>query len=237
MKEVLEQLKNGLIVSCYADKDYNQDFDDTYIISSLAKAVVSGGAKGIRVNLKHLSSVIKTVSVPVIGIEKIYNRYGEMRITPTLSEVEKLYKAGAKIIAIDATKRERWDTFSLGHFVKEIKERFGLLVVGDVSTIEEGIQAEKAGVDIVGTTLSGYTDYSDSEKQILGSIPPKEPNFDIIRDLSSNLQVPIIAEGRIWYPRQVKTAFDSGAFAVVVGTAISNPRKIAEHFAYYANMR
>lgn len=233
MKEILNELKNGLIVSCYADQDYNIDSDDSNIIVSLAKAVVAGGAKGIRVNLKHVQSVAKSTSVPIVGIQKIYNSAGEMRITPTMKEVRLLKEAGANIIAIDATKRQRWDENSLEEFVKKIKSEFDICVIGDVSTYEEGINAAKAGVDAVGTTLSGYTEYSDVEKQVLGSIPPKEPNFKIIRDLSSEIPIPVIAEGRFWYPKQVGEAFSAGAYAVVVGTAISNPKKVTEHFVFY----
>ena len=46
--------------------------------------------------------------------------------------------------------------------------------------------------------------------------------------------MPIVAEGRFEQPEQLETAFAAGAHAVVVGTAITNPREITRRFARHA---
>jgi N-acylglucosamine-6-phosphate 2-epimerase len=229
---LLKQLAGGLIISCYAATDYNVEFDDPRVILALVRAVANGGARGIRINLKHIPAVLTGVDIPVIGIEKKYKEDGEMRITPTLCEVSQLAATGVKMIAIDATRRARWDRNSLSEFVQIIKDKYELQVVGDISTYEEGVAAVAAGVDAVGTTLSGYTPYSSNLGK-LGSIPPKPPDYELIERLSKRVAVPVIAEGRISTPVQAKEALQRGAYAVVVGTAISNPEIITRHFVYY----
>ena len=47
----------------------------------------------------------------------------------------------------------------------------------------------------------------------------------------SELHTPVIAEGGIWVPEQLKKAIDIGVHSAVVGTAITRPRDITKHFA------
>lgn len=72
------------------------------------------------------------------------------------------------------------------------------------------------------TTLSGYT--GDSPRQ-------PGPDFELIETLAQGLGVPVIAEGRIAIPEQAARALELGAWAVVVGSAITRPRWITEQFA------
>ncbi|CEY20289.1 N-acetylmannosamine-6-phosphate 2-epimerase [Streptococcus pneumoniae] len=44
------------------------------------------------------------------------------------------------------------------------------------------------------------------------------------------LDVPVIAEGRISTPEQARKMLDLGAYAVVVGGAITRPLEIAKKF-------
>jgi N-acylglucosamine-6-phosphate 2-epimerase len=97
-------------------------------------------------------------------------------------------------------------------------------VLADISTVEEGLLAAEAGAELVATTLSGYTSYSPAQD---------EPDFALIQQLAPVLQgrgVPLIAEGRIHTPQQAARALAGGAFAVVVGTAITRPQEITKRF-------
>ena len=224
VREFFERIKGGLIVSCYAGPDYNAPFDNDVAICAMASSVARGGAVAVRANLQHIPALKKVLDIPIIGIKKVY-RNGEMRITPTLREVEALVEAGADAIAIDATNRPRFDDLSLEEFVQKVKSQYGIVVCGDISVYEEGVTAARCGVDAVFTTLSGYTPYSPSFGR-LGEVPPPEPDFALIRRLEATLPIPVIAEGRINTPEKAAQALACGAYAVVVGTAITNPEKI-----------
>jgi N-acylglucosamine-6-phosphate 2-epimerase len=226
-----DQIKGGLIVSCYAHHDYNVPFSTCEPMLALAGSIEKGGAAAIRVNLKHVRYLKERLHIPIYGIEKIYHG-DQMRITPTLKEVEALVAAGADAIAIDATKRERFDELTLEEYIHEIKRNFDIPLLGDISTFDEGMCAEEYGIDAVSTTLSGYTPYSPTFGK-LGDIPPAPPDFKLITDLRAALSIPVIAEGRIGIPEHAQQALQAGAHAVVVGTAISNPQKITELFVHY----
>jgi N-acylglucosamine-6-phosphate 2-epimerase len=231
IRKFFEQIKGGLIVSCYSHQDYNVSFASREPMLALAESIAKGGAAAIRVNLKHVHYLKEHLHIPIYGIEKIY-RGDQMRITPTLKEVEALVAAGADAIAIDATKRERFDELTLESYIHTIKRNFDIPLLGDIATFEEGINAEDYGIDAVSTTLSGYTPYSSTFGK-LGDIPPADPDFQLIRDLRASISIPVIAEGRIGVPKQAREALNAGAYAVVVGTAISNPQKITELFVHF----
>ena len=78
------------------------------------------------------------------------------------------------------------------------------------------------GTDYIATTLSGYT--ANNFK------PNSDPDLELVKILVTKCKTPIIAEGRFENPRQVLSAFENGAAAVVVGTAITNPREITRKF-------
>ena len=94
--------------------------------------------------------------------------------------------------------------------------------MADCSTLDEGIAAAAAGADLVGTTLSGYTAYTSKQPG---------PDLDLVARLATAVDVPVVAEGRIHTPAQAAQALRAGAWAVVVGTAITHPSTITGWFA------
>ena len=137
-----------------------------------------------------------------------------------MKEIEELLSTRAEIIAMDATCRKRPGGVPTKDLVDRVHEA-GRLAMADCSTFEECLAAQETGFDIVSTTLSGYTEYS----------PKLEgPDFDLIRRCADELSVPVIAEGRIHYPEELKMAFECGAFSAVVGGAITRPQEITARF-------
>ncbi|UOQ92338.1 N-acetylmannosamine-6-phosphate 2-epimerase [Halobacillus shinanisalinarum] len=217
---IMEQLNKKLIVSCQALED--EPLHDAYIMSKMALAAKQGGASGIRANtVVDIQAIKQEVDLPMIGIIKKDFPESDVYITPTIHEVDELYQEGVDVIAFDATKQERPDGKSFLEFFSEVKAKYPeQLFMADVSTLEEGIQAEEAGVDIVAPTLAGYTSYSK------GTVP-----LELVQRLVGNLSIPVIAEGNFDTPEKARQALDSGAHAVVVGSAITRPQVITEKFA------
>ena len=236
-EELLKAIKGGLIVSCYAGPDINPEMGSPETMACVAKSCVAGGAVAIRTNAQNVRAIKAVVSVPVIAIKKIYeNGYdGDFRITPTMDVVDELVSYGADAIAIDATIRKRYDDNTLEEFVTMIKEKYpDLSIIADISTIGEAERAWKAGCDIVGSTLSGYTPYSD-HPVVFGEMPLSDPDYKILTQMKEAGIDAIIAEGRYDNGVKMKKALDSGATAVVIGTSITMPKKIVQGILIDAN--
>ncbi|MGN0330836.1 MAG: N-acetylmannosamine-6-phosphate 2-epimerase [Kineothrix sp.] len=220
-QEVKEQIKGKLIVSCQALKE--EPLHSSYIMSRMAYAAMLGGAAGIRANtVEDITEIRKTVGLPVIGIIK--QVYGDCNvyITPTMKEVDALVACGCEIIAIDATKRPRPEGAALDVFFKEVREKYPeQLFMADCSSTEEGMHAAEIGFDFIGTTMSGYTEYTKGARL---------PNVEMIRKLAEECGKPVIAEGGIWSPEDLVSVFEAGAFSAVVGTAITRPMDITRRF-------
>ncbi|MEK6755787.1 MAG: N-acetylmannosamine-6-phosphate 2-epimerase [Bacteroidota bacterium] len=215
-------LQRGLIVSCQAEE--HSFFDTPEFIAAFAKAAELGGAVGVRIRgAENIRAVRKAVQLPIIGITKATYLNDEVLITGALDDVEILTNAGADLVALDATKRVRPNGLDGPAMVAEVKRRFSISLVADIATLDEGIAAASAGADFVGTTLSGYTEYT---KKIRLDVP----DFELIEKLAKKLPEKVIAEGRFWTPEQVAYALRMGAFAVVVGTAITRPIEIVKRF-------
>jgi N-acylglucosamine-6-phosphate 2-epimerase/N-acetylmuramic acid 6-phosphate etherase len=99
----------------------------------------------------------------------------------------------------------------------------GLEAFADISTLDEGIAAAAMGATYVSTTLSGYTSHTEPR--------PTGPDLELIRALAARIETPVVAEGRFNTPELARAAIDAGAYAVVVGTMITNPREITRSFA------
>ncbi len=228
-KEFLDKINQGLIVSCYAGPDLNEEMGYPEVMAAMAKSCVVGGAAAIRTNYLNIPKVKEAVDTPLIGLKKVYkDGYdGDFRITPNLETVKELIDLGADAVAIDGTKRERYDDLTIEEFIIQIKENFDVIVIADISTVEEGVACWKAGADLIGTTLSGYTPYSKNPI-VFGALPTPEPDYEIIRELKEAGVENIIAEGRFDSGEKMRKALDAGAMAVVIGTSISMPKKIVK---------
>lgn len=221
--ELLNRLKGQLIVSCQALPGEPLYVPEKSVMYLMARAAKEAGAPCIRTSgIRDVTAIKEETGLPVIGIIKIsYDGY-DSYITPTMKEVDELASADADIVALDCTMRNRGDGITINDFIAQIKEKYpDIVLMADISTYEEGVNAWKCGVDFVGTTLSGYTSYSPQKGG---------PDTELVRRLSEDLEIPVIAEGKIHTPDQAVQMLEAGAFAVVVGGAITRPLEIAARF-------
>lgn len=218
--KVISTLNKGLIVSCQAYED-SPLYGTTYMVA-MAKAAEGGGASGLRIrSYEDIFAVRQITNLPIIGITKSYYPDSDVYITPTFKEAKEVYDAGADILCLDCTKRERPGGLKVEELVMRIKNELNIPIMADISTLEEGLLAEDMEVDLVATTLSGYTPYSRKTEY---------PDFELVQQLTSRIKIPIIMEGKISTPEEAVKALKIGAFAVVVGSAITNPEWITKRF-------
>jgi len=220
MQHLRHRLHGGLVVSCQARP--GNPLHGPATMTMMAQAAELGGARGLRVNgPADVAAVLAGTSLPVMAINKVEHADSPVMITPTLESVTALLNVGATMIALDATNRVRPGGERLRDLVGAIHAA-GAIALGDLATIDDLPGALAAGIDAVGSTLSGYT----------GRGPvPDEPDYDLVAHLVKESSVPVFAEGRYWTPGQAVRAFELGASFVVVGTAITNPMAITSRFA------
>ena len=212
---MLDKVKGRLIVSCQALED--EPLHSPFIMGRMAKAAMEGGAVGIRAQgVEDIIEIKKVTGLPVIGIIKRNYEDSDIYITPTKKEVDELLTTGCEMIALDATNRVRPNNEDLKELIKYIKEN-GVLVMADISNYDEAIKAQEYGVDCVSTTLSGYTPYT---KTLEG------PDFVLMERLVKDLEIPVIAEGKVNTPQDLKKVFELGVHSSVVGSAITRPQLI-----------
>ncbi len=220
---VISQIRNGLIVSCQALEGEMLYREEGGIMPLMAKAAAQGGAVGIRANsVRDIRQIREVTDLPMIGIIKKQYPGSRVYITATMAEVDALVETGVEIIALDGTETVRPDGSTPDVFIRQIREKYpDQLLMADIARLEEGELCAQAGVDFVGTTLCGYTPETAG---IEG------PSLDLIRALKAHIQVRVIAEGQIHDPYLAKACLDAGAFAIVVGGAITRPAEITARF-------
>ncbi len=218
---IFEKIKNGLIVSCQSEGD--DPFNSAEAVTLFARAAFQGGAKGIRSQgFEKTKMIVQNIDLPVIGLIKSNFEDGFVKITGSFEEVEKLMLTGCQIIAIDGTFRKR-ENLSGPDFISIVKKKYDVIVMADIATYEEGIACASSGADCISSTLSGYTPETMHYTK-------DQPDFLLVEKLCSKLHIPVIAEGKINRPEFAAGMIQRGAWAVVVGTAITRPRVITSWF-------
>ena len=217
---ILSEVKGRLIVSCQALPD--EPLHSAFIMGRMARAAKEGGAAAIRAQgVEDIREIRRVTGLPVIGLLKRNYPDSEIYITATMQEVEELLTTDCAMIALDMTDRKRPGGEQPAALVERIHAA-GRLVLADISTYEEGIQAVALGADAVSTTLSGYTPYSP---QLTG------PDIRLVSQLAAKLTVPVFAEGRINTTADITKVIGTGAYAPIVGSAITRPQLITAAFA------
>lgn len=223
---VLKKLEGGLIVSCQASR--GEPLNSPEHILALSMSAINGGAIGLRLaGADNIGYVRQRTNLPIVGLSKSPavshdKRLSTVYITSTFAEAKLLAEAGSDIIAFDATARPRPDDLTCAQLIERIHKELGKACWADASTLADGLAAAEAGADVVSTTLSGYTEETRGEAS--------GPDFKMLEELCKQVKVPVILEGRVWNPEEVRRAFELGAFAVVVGSAITRPQLITERF-------
>jgi N-acylglucosamine-6-phosphate 2-epimerase len=221
LSEWLPAVRGKLIVSCQALQ--GEPLFGAEFMARMALAAKLGGAVAIRANSpEDIHAIRQAVDLPIFGLYKDNIPNFEVYITPTLRHARLIAEAGSDVICIDATNRTRPEGPTLADFIRRIKAETGLPVMADISTIEEALAAEQSGADLVSSTMSGYTSYSPQNIN---------PDFDLVSAMVTHLKVPVMAEGRYVYPDQACEALQRGAYAVIVGGAITRPADITARFA------
>lgn len=223
----LDAIAGGLVVSVQAPPGSPLASPDH--MAAIARAAAAGGAVGIRAEgADDVSAIKAAVALPMIGLRKRDLPDTPVRITPFLEDAAELVAAGAEILAVDATARPRPGFGDGAQHVAALVREIGVPVLADVDAFEAGVAARAAGAAAVATTLSGYTD---------GSSSGGRPDVELVARLAAAVDCPVVAEGRYASPEDVRAAFDAGAHAVVVGTAITDPEALTRRFAAAARGR
>lgn len=215
---LIQRLKGTLIVSCQAYPGEPLRHPET--MAQMARAAELGGASAIRCQgLADIAAIKGRVDIPVIGLWK--EGHEGVYITPTLRHARACISAGADVVALDATARPRPDGRTFEETVEALRGE--TLIMADCACMEDVKRALACGVDIVSTTLAGYTD--DRPKT-------EGPDLEFLREaVAAAGEVPVFCEGRIHTLADARAAMDAGAFAIVVGTAITHPTSITSWFA------
>lgn len=207
--QLIKTIEYGLIVSCQAPPA--SPLRNSLILAAIAEAAIAQNAVAVRMDTpEHIAAVRPRFSAPIIGLWKQTIPNFETYITPKFEHAFAIAEAGADFIAIDATLRDRPEPVAT--LIDRIHTELNKPVVADVDTLEAGIAAAEAGADLIATTLYGYTE---------ATVQQTPPAFNLVSQLAERLDTPVLCEGGIASPQMARQALDLGAYAVVVGTAIT----------------
>jgi N-acylglucosamine-6-phosphate 2-epimerase len=213
-------LRGRLIVSCQASE--GDPLDDLSTLTRIATSVLRGGAGGLRAEgVVRIAAFRAITQLPIIGIIKTYDANGDVYITPSFQSAKAVSDAGADIIALDCTARRLTAAEPWPELIRRIHTELNHPVLADIASLEDALAAERAGADAVATTLYGYTAQTATIRTI---------SWPLIESLVARLTIPVLVEGHISRPEEVRTALDLGATAVVVGSAITRPEAITARF-------
>ncbi len=216
---MLDIVKGKLIVSCQALED--EPLHSSFIMGRMANAAKIGGAVAIRAQgVEDIIEIKNVTNLPIIGLIKRNYDDSDIYITPTKKEIDELLKTNCEMIALDATDRVRPNKEELKELIQYIKS-YGVLVMADISNYEEAITAYNYGADCVSTTLAGYTPYTKCYDG---------PDFELIERLVKDLEIPVIAEGKINTPEDLAKVLELDVHSAVVGSAITRPQLITQKF-------
>jgi N-acylglucosamine-6-phosphate 2-epimerase len=212
-------LKNKLIVSVQAFP--GGPLDDTDTLRRMAIAALRGGAGGLRANgPEHIAAFRQETSLPIIGILKRFDENGPL-ITPDFTSAKAVAEAGSDIIGVDCSAHRPASLAPWPELLARIAKDLRKPVLADIASLDEALAAEKAGASAVATTMYGYTPETEGRRSV---------DWDLVQRLIASLSIPVIVEGHVRNPEDVSRALDLGAFAVVVGAAITQPEWITARF-------
>ena len=223
-QELFDRMKGTIIVSCQATPGEPLYDPQRSLMPYMARAAKLAGAQMIRTSsVRDIIGIKEETGLPVIGlIKREYPGYSG-RITMTMREVDECMEALADIISIDCTDTPRGDGLTAPEFLRQVKAKYpNSIIMADCATLPEAEAAYAAGADLVGSTMNGYTAATAHCKG--------EPNYELVEQMAEALPCPVIAEGRVHTPEQARRMLNIGAWAVVVGGAITRPLEIANRF-------
>lgn len=219
-EQILTSINGKLVVSCQAAK--GDPLDDLDTLCRLATSVIRGGAAGLRAEgTECVSAFRRLTSLPIIGLLKTWDSNDEVYITPTFSAAQSVSDAGADVVALDCTRRRLSEAEPWPALVARIHDELRRAVCADIATIDDALLAQSVGADVIATTLRGYTADTKDVRSV---------DWPFLEELVSKAGVPVILEGHVTSPDEVRRALEIGVHAVVVGSAITRPQTITERF-------
>ncbi len=217
----LDRLRKKLVVSVQASP--GEPLYDTPTLCRIAQSVLSGGAGGLRAEgPEHTASFRALTDLPIIAMVKTFDAQRDVYITATFEDAASVAAAGADIIALDCTRRRLGEAEPWPQLIGRIHTELGKPVCADIATLEDALAAQLSGADAVASTLFGYTADTAGHRAI---------SWPLLESLVANLRVPVILEGHVMNPEDVRRALEIGVHAVVVGSAITRPQLITARFA------
>ncbi|SEO89767.1 N-acylglucosamine-6-phosphate 2-epimerase [Amphibacillus marinus] len=231
-KTLIAQLKDGLIVSCQAKKT-----DPIYlpeIIEKMAASAIWGGANGLRIDTPmNITAVRVLTKLPIIGLWKLYHKESDVFITPTLEAVAAVIKAGADVVAVDATNRQTAEGEMAYDIIKKIKKHYpDTLILADIRNETEAERALDLGAHMVAPTLYRFDPDAKSTE---------DPDFNMLARIVKVAQGKgfVLMEGKIHTPEQALESLFHGAHSVVVGSTITRPHlttlRFTRKMSHYEN--